>query len=75
MESDSPVIITIAESPDRDLKGLPHWVQRVLHHLCLVADGKPAEGAEERQRVGGGKQRNVGREAENGEEKKDLRFM
>lgn len=41
--SDSPVVITIAESPNGDLKGLPHWVQCILHHLGLVADGKPAE--------------------------------
>lgn len=48
---DSPVIITVAKSPNRDLEGLPHWVQCILHHLCLVADGEAAEGHKERQRV------------------------
>lgn len=38
-----PVVIAVAESSHGDLKGLPHRVQRVLHHLGLVADGKPGE--------------------------------
>ncbi len=49
--SDSPVVIAVAESTNGDLEGLPNWVQRILHHLCFVADGKPAEkrcGKEER---------------------------
>lgn len=36
-----PLIVSVAERPDRDGEGLPHWVQRVLHHLRLVADSKP----------------------------------
>lgn len=38
----SPVIVAIAESSNRDGEGLPHWVQRVLNHLRLMADGEPA---------------------------------
>lgn len=41
-----PLIVSVTEGPDGDGEGLPHWVQRVLHHLSLVADSKP----EERQR-------------------------
>lgn len=37
-----PVIVAVAESSNRDGEGLPHWVQCVLDHLCLVADGEPA---------------------------------
>lgn len=36
-----PVIVTIAESSNWDGEGLPHRVQRILDHLCLMADGKP----------------------------------
>lgn len=71
-ETDLPVVITIAKSPNRDLKGLPHWVQRVLHHLCLVADGKPAEretrrdaDSEKKKSRGGRKRRLVRRERGN----------
>lgn len=42
LDVSSPVIVAVAESPNRDGEGLPHWVQRVLNHLCLVADGEPA---------------------------------
>lgn len=35
-----PFIVSVAERPDRDGEGLPHWVQGVLHHLRLVADGE-----------------------------------
>lgn len=38
-----PVIVPVAERSDRDGEGLPHRVQRVLHHLSLVADGEPGE--------------------------------
>lgn len=74
-ESDLPVIIAIAKSSNRDLKGLPHWVQRILHHLCLVADRKPAEERKTREER---KKRFEGREGEieKGMEKKsDLRSM
>lgn len=37
-----PVIVAIAESSNRDGKGLPHRVQCVLDHLRLMADGEPA---------------------------------
>lgn len=37
-----PVIVAIAESSNRDGEGLPYWVQRVLNHLRLMADGEPA---------------------------------
>lgn len=40
----SPVIVTIAECPDRDGEGLPYWVQCVLYHLRLVANGEPGNG-------------------------------
>lgn len=36
-----PVVVAVAESSDRDGEGLPRWVQSVLDHLCLVADGEP----------------------------------
>ena len=38
-----PVVVSIAERPDGDGEGLPHGVQRVLHHLGLVADGEPGD--------------------------------
>lgn len=37
---DLPVVIPVTESSHGDFEGLPHGVQRVLHHLCLVADGE-----------------------------------
>ena len=39
-----PVIVSIAEGSNGDGEGLPERVQRVLHHLRLVADGKPGRG-------------------------------
>ena len=38
-----PVIVSVAERSDRDGEGLPHRIQRVLHHLSLVADGEPGD--------------------------------
>lgn len=38
-----PLIVSVAECSDRDGEGLPHRVQCVLHHLSLVADGKPGD--------------------------------
>lgn len=35
-----PVIVSIAQGSDGDLEGLPYWVQGVLHHLCLMANGE-----------------------------------
>lgn len=37
-----PVIVSIAQRPDRNFESLPHRVQSVLHHFCLVADGVSA---------------------------------
>lgn len=39
----SPVVVSVAECPDRDGEGLPHGVQVVLDHLGLVADSKPGD--------------------------------
>lgn len=36
-----PVVVAVAKRPNRDGEGLPRWIQRVLDHLCLVADGEP----------------------------------
>lgn len=38
-----PLIVSITEGPDGNGEGLPHWVQRVLHHFSLVADSKPGD--------------------------------
>lgn len=35
-----PVVVAIAEGAHGDGEGLPHWVECVLHHLCLMADSK-----------------------------------
>lgn len=40
--SPSPVIVPVAEGAHGDGEGLPHRVERVLHHLRLVADGEAA---------------------------------
>lgn len=34
-----PVVVPVTQRPDGDFERLPHRVQRVLHHLCFVADG------------------------------------
>lgn len=36
----SPVIVPVTQRSDWDLEGLPYRVQCVLHHLCLMTDGK-----------------------------------
>lgn len=36
-----PVVVTIAERPDGNLKGLPHGIQSVLHHFSFVANSEP----------------------------------
>lgn len=36
-----PVIIPIAERSHWDGKRLPHWIEGVLHDLCLMADSEP----------------------------------
>lgn len=51
----SPVIVPITERPDRDGEGLPNWVQVVLDHLSLVADGESGD-TQETSRVFGGQQ-------------------
>ena len=38
-----PVIVSVAERSDGNGEGLPHRVQRVLHHFSLVADGEPGD--------------------------------
>lgn len=35
-----PVVVPVAQGPDRNFESLPHWIQRVLHHLCLMANGE-----------------------------------
>lgn len=38
-----PVIIPIAECSHWDGKRLPNWIEGVLHHFRLVADGEPGQ--------------------------------
>ena len=53
----SPVVVSVAEGPHWDGDGLPHGVQSVLHHLCLMADSKAVAGRASRGRWGrGGRQ-------------------
>lgn len=40
MRGAPPVVVSVAQRSDGDFEGLPHWVQGVLHHLRLMADGE-----------------------------------
>lgn len=39
-----PVVVAVAQRSNGDGEGLPRWIQRVLDHLRLVADGEPGRG-------------------------------
>lgn len=45
-----PVIVPIAKCSHWDVESLPDWIEGVLYHLCLMADGEPWH----KKQIGGG---------------------